>query len=299
MWRVSLAQWLTGKPLHGVLGLAVTLVLPFSQIVSGAVMALVVLAGGLPLAAVLGSVAAALVAIATVALGSEPLVAVANALVFWVPPALTGELLRRSRSLTLTLQVTAIVALVGTLLLHAIVGDPVAFWQRQIDDLSAAFAEMGLSEQAEVLVAQKAVLAPQMTVLVVSTLWSLTALVVALGYWLYQALPDRAGRFGRFSDLNFGRIIAATIAVAALLALVSGAAWLQNFALVGFAVFWVQGLALLHWLRADGPLPVAVLIVVYGLLPILNVLLVMALAALGYSDAWFDYRARARRRGSG
>ena len=53
--------------------------------------------------------------------------------------------------------------------------------------------------------------------------------------------------------------------------------------------------ALLHWLRVDGPMPLGVLIVIYGLLPILNVLLIFGLAALGYSDAWFDYRARAKR----
>jgi hypothetical protein len=34
------------------------------------------------------------------------------------------------------------------------------------------------------------------------------------------------------------------------------------------------------------------LIVVYALLPVLNALLVMALAVLGYTDAWFGYRTR-------
>jgi hypothetical protein len=82
------------------------------------------------------------------------------------------------------------------------------------------------------------------------------------------------------------------MALVSLLALVTGVTWMQNLAFVMFAIFWVQGLAILHFLQSDGPLPLVALIVVYALLPVLNALLVMALAVLGYTDAWFDYRTR-------
>jgi uncharacterized protein YybS (DUF2232 family) len=78
-------------------------------------------------------------------------------------------------------------------------------------------------------------------------------------------------------------------------AMAAGVPWMQNVAFVVFAVFWLQGLAVLHWLHAEGRLPVFVLVIVYALVPVLNVLLVFALAATGYTDAWFDFRARVKR----
>lgn len=298
-----LAQWLVAKPLHSVLGLALTLLLPFAQIFTGAAITVLVLAEGLSKTAVLAAVAAALVTVVSLVTGADVVTILVNALMFWLPASLLAALLARTRSLTLCLQVTAILALISTLLTHLLIADPIAFWIEQIEQLSAAFMDMGFQEQADLLLAQQDALAPQMTVLFVLTSWSLVSLVLVLGYWVYQSLPERAGRFGRFCDLNLGRFLAIVMAAASVLAVVSGAAWLQNFAFVGFAIFWVQGLSLLHWLRVDGPMPLGVLIVIYGLLPILNVLLVLGLAALGYSDAWFDYRGRARRgrnhRGSG
>jgi uncharacterized protein YybS (DUF2232 family) len=92
--------------------------------------------------------------------------------------------------------------------------------------------------------------------------------------------------------LRFGRVLALIMAVTSLLALFIGADWLRNFAFVVFVIFWLQGLAMMHWLHVVGPLPIFVLVVIYVMLPILNALLVMALAVLGYTDAWFDYRSR-------
>lgn len=290
-----LAAWLIAKPLHTVLGLGLTLLLPFAQIFTGAAITVVVLAQGLAKALALAAVAAVLVGVLAWVTGAAQAAILVNALMFWVPAALVAALLRGTRSLPLTFQVTVILALVGTVLIHAAIADPVAFWTEQIGQVAAAFREMGLDQQAGLLVAQQDVLAPQMTVLFVATTWSLLVLVFALGYSVFQALPDQESRFGRFYDLNLGRFLAAAVAVASVFALLTGAGWLKDVAFVGIATFWVQGLALLHWLRAEGPMPAGMLIVVYALLPVLNVLLVLALAALGYSDAWFDYRARARR----
>ena len=71
-------------------------------------------------------------------------------------------------------------------------------------------------------------------------------------------------------------------------------AWLQDVAFFMFAAFWFQGLALLHWLHRAGRITAGVVAVAYVLLPLLNVLLVIALAVAGYVDAWFDYRRRLR-----
>jgi hypothetical protein len=104
--------------------------------------------------------------------------------------------------------------------------------------------------------------------------------------------PGESDDYGRFSDLNFGRVIALIMALLSLLAFVSGAAWLQSVAFVVFAVFCLQGLAVVHWLHSVGKLPLLVVIMTYVLMPFLHVFLIMALAVLGYMDAWFTFRRR-------
>lgn len=288
----AIATWLTARPVNTVLGLALSLLLPFAQVLSGAVMVAIVLAQGAQHAVLKSGAALALLAVLFAFIGNSlPQLAV-NALIAWLPAALLALLLRRTRSLTLTLQVSVIVAILATAGFHIVLGDPVDFWSAQLVQLTATFAELGLNEQAKLLAGQAALLAPQMTMLFVLISWSLAVLVLLLGYALYQGLPDAKGRFGRFCDISMGRVLAFAMAIASLLALVVSAAWLQNLAFVMFAIFWIQGIAILHWLQTDGPLPLLALVAVYALLPVLNALLLTALAVLGYTDAWFDYRTR-------
>ncbi len=290
-----IAAWLVAKPFHAVIGLAFTLLLPFAQIVTGAAMTTVVLHYGWRQAMLFGLIAAGIVGIMA-AITAAPVVTIwLNALAFWVPASGLAALLRQTRSLTLALQVSAILAVVGTVVLHIALPDPIEFWKQVLTEFADAFREMGFDQQADLLINQQDLIAPQMTVLFVLTTWSLLALVLALGYGLFQALPDNRARFGRFCDMNFGRVLALVAAVASLLAWPIGADWLQDVAFVSFAIFWIQGLSVVHWLHTEGPLPVAFVVVVYAMLPVLNALLVIGLAVMGYSDAWLDYRARLRR----
>ena len=287
-----IAAWLVARPQNGVLGLAGTLLLPLSPIFSGLVMALLSLQHGVRISA-LQAIAAGTVLVIVALLVNAPAVQIlVNAASTWLPAVIMGFLLRNWRSLTLTLQVSAIMAGIATLAFFVVLGDPTDYWNGVIGTLGEVFRENGLTEQAELLLERRAAIVPQMTMLFVFFSWSLYVLVLLLGYALFQSLPQQSGVFGRFRDLNFGRVLAGMLAVTSVLALVIGAAWLQNVAFVLFAVFWIQGLALLHWLRAHGRLPVFVLIASYALLPILNVVLVIAFAVIGYTDAWFDYRNR-------
>ncbi|MDX1482454.1 MAG: hypothetical protein R3315_12300 [Woeseiaceae bacterium] len=291
-----IAAWLVEKPFHGVLGLSFTLLLPFAQFFTGAAITALVLSLGLARSLLLAAAAAALVVLLSLVTGAAGVALLINAALYWIPAALLAALLQRTRSLTLTLQVTALLALLAVIGFELLVADPLAFWRQQIEAFAAGFASVGLEQQASILRDNQDVLAPQMTVLIGVTTWSLMSLVLVLGYRMHCLLPEAQNRYGRFCDLNLGRSLAIGVAVAAVLALVSGAAWLQNVAITGFAAYWLQGLALMHWLRVEGGLPTAVLIVVYGLLLVLNVLLVIALAATGYGDAWLNVRARMKKR---
>ncbi len=82
------------------------------------------------------------------------------------------------------------------------------------------------------------------------------------------------------------------MAVASVAAVFVEVVWLRNFAFFVFVIFWIQGLAILHWLHAEKRLPLVLLLVVYALIPLLSALPVISLAVVGYTDAWFDFRAR-------
>jgi hypothetical protein len=288
----AIAAWLVARPQNAVIGLAGTLLLPFAQIVSGTMMALLVLKQGARTAAVPGVIAMTILALSSMIVGAPVSRVLANALVVWLPVMLLAAMMRRWRSLTLTLQVSVIAALAATLMFFAVLGDPAAFWTDVLTRLSESFRNLGFERHADVLYEQRQTIAPQMTMLAVVTTWSLYAMVLLLGYGVYRALPGQNAVFGRFCDLNFGRVLAFIMAVSSVISVLTGAVWLQNLAFVSFAVFWLQGLAIVHWLHAQGRLPVLVLIVVYALIPLLNAVFVLALAVTGYADAWFGFRSR-------
>lgn len=282
----AIAKWLVARPHNAVLGLAVTLLLPAPQLTSGAIMVLLVLVQGIRLAVIEASVAAPVLAVAFVLFGGTLASVIVLMAVTWVPVMLLAVSLVTMRSLTLTLQMTMIVAVAALLVFQIAVPDPTAFWQPYLDIMAAVIRENGLQLDTELLTADV------MTISAVLVFWMLYTVALLIGYWLYQQLPVEAPDFGRFRDLNFGRVIAFTMLLASLLALVIDATWLQNVAFVTFVMFMMQGLAIIHWLHGEGILPVAALVAVYVLLPFLQVLLVMVLALIGYADAWFGFRRR-------
>ena len=285
----AIAAWLVARPQNAVLGLAVTLLLPAPQLTSGVILVLLVLSQGMKLALVEACIAAAvLLTVSLIFSVSIPSIVTLMAGT-WVPVLLLAVLLLGSRSLTLTVQVAVIVTAVAMLVFYIVVEDPVAFWQPYMETMAEIVRQNNLQLNLELLTAEV------MTVSAALAFWMLYTVGLLLGYALYKRLPGETGEFGRFRELNLGRVIAVVMALTSLLAFVVDAAWLQNLAFMLFVVFWVQGLSIVHWMHAQGTLPLAAVIAVYALLPFLQVLLMTALAVLGYLDAWFSFRRRMKK----
>ena len=285
----AFASWLVARPQNAVMGLAVTLLLPAPQLTSGVIMVLLVLAQGTKLALVEACIAAAVLLTVSLIFGVSIPSIVTLMIGTWVPVLMLAVLLLGSRSLTLTVQVAVIVAALAMLGFYIVVVDPVAFWQPYMDTMAEVVRQNNLQLNLELLTAEV------MTVSAALAFWMLYTGGLLLGYALYQRLPRESGDFGRFRDLNLGRVIALTMALISLLAFVVDATWVQNLAFMLFVVFWVQGLSIVHWMHAEGTLPLAALVAVYALLPFLQVLLMTALAVVGYLDAWFVFRRRMKK----
>jgi uncharacterized protein YybS (DUF2232 family) len=286
-----LAVWLVARPERAVFILIATFLLPITQILGSAVLVLVILSQGPVRAALTAGIAVGailvLVLINTVSITQLFQVV----LKIWLPGMILALLLQRMRSLTLLLQSTVLMAMIVIIGLYAVLGDPAVYWYEVLQKIVVTWREAGLEQKAD-LFTQLLPYAPQMTGIFVSIGWLLHVLALLIGYAAYINLPNQLDEFGRFSDLNFGRVLALVLALVSIAAMITAVIWAQNIALVLFMIFWLQGLALLHWLRGAGRLPTAVLAAVYLLTVLLGPLLVTVVGVMGYTDAWFNYRAR-------
>lgn len=282
----AIAKWLVARPYYAVAGLATTLLLPAPQLTSGAILVLLVLTEGVGPAVVKALVAAAALAATSLILGGAPTSLMVLTVATWVPALLLARTLAAVRSLTLTLQVSVIVAIAALLAFALAVPDVAAFWRPYLEMMNEIITKNGLALNTEMLTADV------MTVSAVLVLWLLYTGALLLGYAMYRRLPDGADDYGRFRDLNFGRVIAFTLALLSLLAFVIDATLLENIAFIIFVMFMMQGLAIVHWLHGAGILPIFAVVAVYVLMPFLQVLLIMVLALIGYTDAWVGFRRR-------
>ena len=287
-----LAAWLVARPQNAVIALAATLLLPVLHVFSGIFMVLLVLKQGIRLAVIEGAAAAVLMILVYLVAGAPVMQVVVAILTTWPPAILLAVVLGSTRSLTLTMQVSALLAAVAVLGCYAFIADLAAFWQPVMALMVDWASASSLHEQAQLIKAEPAVVAHLLTVSLVVSSWTMYALYLLFGYRYANAAPGETGKYGRFCDLNFGRVIALAVAVVSLLAYATGMPWMQSLAIVLFAVFWLQGLAVVHWMFEDGELPLFVVILTYLLMPFLHVFLFMALAVVGYTDAWFQYRRR-------
>lgn len=286
----AVAAWLIARPLNAVLALAATVSLAWLSFLSGVVMVLLVLHKGPQRAVVDMLLATALLAVVGLVVQTNLAAVVFGALSMWLPALLFGTLLVKTRSLTLMVQLSVIIVIAGMVGFYLMVPDSTSFWQNVLEKLIEVWRELGLGEQADLLAKDIEGLAAQMTMVVALALWVVHTTNGILGYLFYKQLPGETADYGHFRDLNLGRVIAINMALASVIAFASGAVWLQNIAFVLFLVFFLQGLAVVHWLGNKGQLPVFAVIAVYVLMPILNIILLMGLAALGVIDTWFRLR---------
>ena len=293
-----IAAWLVARPERAVIVLAASFVMaqfviilwPFAQIVGGAVLVLLVLSRGLRTATLVAGFS--LVAILAMALASNISVTQVFqiAVTIWVPGMILAILLQRMRSLTLVLQITVLTAMLVVISLY-VFGEPAEYWRSLLEEFAAILREAGSEQQAELFLGLLP-LAPHLPGVFVSIGWLTYVAALLMGYAAFRSLPGQTVAFGRFSDLNFGRVLAIVLALASIVAMVSAAVWLQNFSFVLFAIFWLQGMAMLHWLHKTGRLPAAMLAAIYALTFVLAAVVVPAVGVVGYTDAWFNYRPR-------
>lgn len=286
-----MAVWLVARPLNAALALGATVTAGIFVPLSGIILVLLVLRKG-PRAALI-DVALSLPFVIGIGLiyGMPVAASVSWAAMFWLPAGILATLLRFTGSLTLTLQLSVVLAVAALIGFHVVVGNPIDFWGPIYADAIRLARGAGHEQWAQ-LYEQLSQLVEQTTMLAVAGIWFWYTMLLVLGYKLYRVLPDIGPVFGRFRDLNLGKVIAVTTLVAAFASMLTDWLWLDDLAYLVFSTFWLQGLAIVHWLYGEQMMPKVGVVVTYALLLsfVLSGVVMTGLAIFGYLDAWFRLR---------
>ena len=283
-----------GRAVGAVSGFAVVgMLLPPVALLSSALVALVALRLGAGQAVLVTAFSALALGAAMFVLVPEapPMAGVLAGFVQWLPVVALAELLRRTISWPLTLQIGAAVAGAAVLLVHLLVPDLESFWAAAGMSLLGPLME-GAGNGAEELEAALRQAAPYLTGLAAGiVLLSLTLSLVVARYW--QALLYNPGAFGEeFRALQFGR--AASAATLGLLAAghFGGVPLAMELAFILGVLFFLQGIALMHGLTHRQGMSSFWLVGMYVLMALALPQMFLLLATLGVVDAWADIRSR-------
>jgi len=274
--------------------LLAALLLPALLIFSGVFFVFTTLSKGPRRSATGAALAIGAVGVAAFLSGAPVTSAVPIVLTIWLPAFVLAATLQRTRSLTLTLQFLALFFAAMSVYVFGIVGNLVEI----VSPVSTAWIDWtrasGLEEIAIAWEEDPLDFARQIALSTLWGAWMYLVLLLLLGYRYYRRSGSKSLDFGAFSSLDFGRVIAIVMAAFAAIAFAADVSWLKFVAVMMLAPFWLQGLAVMHWLYEARKLPMFVLILIYILLvlPVLSQIVIPALAVIGYLDVWLALRRR-------
>lgn len=215
-----------------------------------------------------------------------------NSLFVWLPAILLALIYIKNSSITLTIQVLTLMTIGALLIFYLLIENPESFWNQILINTKDILLESGLNDEAMIIQDQMSLISGQIAAMIGVMTWSLYSFLVTLGVNIFQSNAIDSKKNGSFIDLNLGKSIASIAALSSLCLFVFDSSWIENLAYMSLLFFWLQGLSIVHWLRANSIISRFFLIFLYILFPILNIFIVMLLALVGYTDAWFNFRSK-------
>ncbi len=268
------------------------LVLPPVAWLSGAAVALVALVSGHRS----GLLVTAIAGIGTVILAglilSLPELGLYYVLLVWLPVVMVAVVLRQTVSLVLSLQLIAVLSMLGIVVLYVFYPDFGELWRPSLNSV----AEELIKQSQDTLDAQQLQLMIDRIVRLLPGFFAVSFMIgIMLSLYLarwWQAAIYNPGGFGKeFRAINLGKVTAlVALAIAAAASL--GAMEIFNaMLLVVFVLYLNQGVAVLHAVFAGKQLNAVWLFLVY-LFMLFVPQTVVLLALAGLADTWIDFRRR-------
>ncbi|MEM8983636.1 MAG: hypothetical protein AAGC71_11455 [Pseudomonadota bacterium] len=283
-----IAAWLAAQPVNAVLGMVVTL--PLAPPVASAIAVQQTLVHGALPAGIRASLAVIMMLLSAAIVGAGSTGLAVGSAGFLTIGIVTGLVLKRTGSTTLTAQLALLTVLVLVTVLHgAGIPGPVV-WETLAENIERWLAKGDGAEVAQFF----DVMMSMLHEIALSGFWLATVIALYLGHSLAALMPGGSFREGRFRDLNLGQLMAGAMIVSCLVLAFVPTAVARAIAICLLVAFFVQGLALMHWFAARRPAGVSLLLAAYVALvmPFLNAIALSALSVVGYLDAWFGVRSR-------
>ena len=260
--------------------------------ISGAVVALVTLVHGHRYGLSVTAIAAVATGILAVLQGLQAEIALFFVLLVWLPVLLAAVVLRQTVSLVFSLQVIALVSLLGVVVMYSIYPDIGEIWRPQLEalvkDLETRSPDSAETEQLQLLIDQIVRTLPGFFA---SSFMIGTLLSLYLARW-WQAVIYNPGGFGKeFRALNLGKVTAlVALGISAAAAAIHGDIF-NAMLLIVLALYLNQGIAVLHAVFAGKQLNTVWLFLVYMMMFIAPYTMIL-LALAGLADTWIDFRRR-------
>ena len=267
---------------------------PVSYLASG-IIALGTLRAGPKEGITVVAIATIVFAIAATFLLNQPHITGLFLISSWLPVYGVTLILGYTRSLAVSLLVTAGIGLLLVVGAYIVLPDPAAWWLQMM----GPFVEM-LQAQPDWQLEQAetesfvAALSSMMTGLIFAGLFTNVVLGLLLGRAWQADLYNQGGFAEEFQQLQLGKGPAIITVAVALSALLPGAGFaiMQDCLPVLLVLFAVQGVAVVHAVVRLQQKHKAWLIVMYILLLIMMPQMVFLLALIGVLEQWFNFRQR-------
>jgi len=272
--------------------MAISMLMPFSMILSGATLTVLILKSSILKALFQCIVAMVFLIILGFFLNFGIVDIATNSFLYWLPVIFITLIYKKNSSFTLTVQLLSIISIIFLIVFFIVVGQPDTFWSEILNNLSTILTDSGLRDEALLIQNQMNLIIEQISSIIAVMIWSSYVFILAFGLNIYNSDESTSNSLDSFSDLNLGKFIAVFAALCSLSLFFADIYWLKNLTYMLLLFFWLQGLAVIHWFRNKRIIPRFFLVIIYVLLPVFNVLIVMLLAVVGYTDAWFNFRSR-------
>lgn len=294
-----LANYIMRGPMQSMMIIAVFAVLSMLQppltwlfgYLSGGAVALVTLHVGLYQG--LSAMAGAAVGCAVIAylVLQAPTLALLFVLMIWLPVWILAAVLRYSRSLSLSLQLAALLGIAVVVIAFIVMQDPVAIWLEALQQLKPQLLsvyeipEQDLDSMLEL--AARIMTGSASAFLVFGLMLSL---IIGRGW---QALLLNSGGFKEeFRQMRFTRVVGLVTLALVAIAFYSNQPLALNIVIVLSLAYVIYGLAVTHGLVSKLGAGSGWLVMVYALLVIIPPQVMLLLSLLGLADIWVDFRSR-------
>ena len=271
--------------------LVMALVFPLSALLSAAATVLITLHAGPKNGSIIVAACSTALALCMFFISQHALLGAIAALAQLIPSLMLASIFYNTRSLSLSLQMAALLGAVSFISIILLFPEHAQFWQKTLTPmLTPALEARGYSSQESgQMLAQTAQF---MTGLLLASIVLVHSSILLLGYWLYSQINNKVQFSRDLRHMRLGKVLAIAGVILGMIAITTGSPFVSQLCAILVILFFLQGMIVMHaacnrMTKGKLWLIIAYLLVIFVPQTILVVIL------LGLLETFFKLRERA------